>query len=210
MITRVAEDQWHASDGDLVVGSGDTGRRPDGRLYISIDAWHDTAFDRLAAAMLAELPAPLYTLVDADDADTISNWRRAGFTPHRSERQYLLVPGEAQPAVSPPAGVTLTGGAEESRAEVEGVEVGVIRISPSMRDNGRPRIARIRSIEVRADQRRRGIGRALLVHALDALHTREFGLATIDVDETDTATISLLESVGARRESNTLELTWQK
>ncbi|WP_308445502.1 hypothetical protein [Streptomyces rubradiris] len=33
------------------------------RLYISIDAWHDTAFDRLAAAMLAELPAPLYTLV---------------------------------------------------------------------------------------------------------------------------------------------------
>ncbi|GHI58151.1 hypothetical protein Srubr_79970 [Streptomyces rubradiris] len=112
--------------------------------------------------------------------------------------------------MSPPAGVTLTGGAEESRAEVEGVEVGVIRISPSMRDNGRPRIARIRSIEVRADQRRRGIGRALLVHALDALHTREFGLATIDVDETDTATISLLESVGARRESNTLELTWQK
>ncbi|WP_308445540.1 hypothetical protein [Streptomyces rubradiris] len=104
MITRVAEDQWHASDGDLVVGSGDTGRRPDGRLYISIDAWHDTAFDRLAAAMLAELPAPLYTLVDADDADTISNWRRAGFTPHRSERQYLLVPAKRSPPCRPRRG----------------------------------------------------------------------------------------------------------
>ncbi|GHI58306.1 ribosomal-protein-alanine N-acetyltransferase [Streptomyces rubradiris] len=181
----------------------DTGRRPDGRLYISIDAWHDTAFDRLAAAMLAELPAPLYTLVDADDADTISNWRRAGFTLTEVSGSTCWCPAKRSPPCRPRRGVTLTGGAEESRAEVEGVEVGVIRISPSMRDNGRPRIARIRSIEVRADQRRRGIGRALLVHALDALHTREFGLATIDVDETDTATISLLESVGARRESNT-------
>src|SRR5438270_6255774 len=90
VITRVAPDQWHALDDDLVVGRAHASRRPDGRLFVSIDAWHDTVFDRLAAVMLAELPSPLYTVVDADDSDTTSNWRRAGFTAHRRERQYLV------------------------------------------------------------------------------------------------------------------------
>ncbi|WP_405097784.1 GNAT family N-acetyltransferase [Micromonospora sp. NBC_01412] len=209
VITRVAADQWHALEDDLVVGRGDTMRRPDGRLFISIDAWHDAVFDRLAAAMLAELPAPLYTMVDADDSDTTSNWRRAGFADHRRERQYLVV-GEAQTTARPPTGVTFTGGEGVFHAEVEGAEVGVIRILPLTREDGTPRIARIVSIEVRADQRRRGIGRALLVHALGAMHACGFGIASTDVDETDTAAILLLEGVGARRASNSLELIWQK
>ncbi|MGH8880785.1 MAG: GNAT family N-acetyltransferase, partial [Stackebrandtia sp.] len=61
MITRVADGQWHALDDDLVVGRGYAAHRPDGRLFAGIDAWHDATFDRLAEAMLAELPAPLYT-----------------------------------------------------------------------------------------------------------------------------------------------------
>ncbi|WP_433342976.1 N-acetyltransferase family protein [Micromonospora sp. CA-111912] len=210
VITRVAADQWHAVEDDLVVGRGDTMRRSDGRMFISIDTWHDAVFDRLAAAMLAELPAPLYTMVDADDSDTNSNWRRAGFAVHRRERQYLLVPTEAQTTARPPTGVTLTGGDGVFHAEVEGAEVGVLRVLPSMRENGTPRIARFVSVEVRADQRRRGIGRALLVHALGALHACGFNIASVDVDETDTAAIPLLEGVGARRASSSLELIWQK
>lgn len=192
---------------DLVVGRGDTVRRADGRLFISIDAWHDGVFDRLAAAMLAELPQPLYTLVDADDSETTSNWRRAGFADDRRERQYV-VHIEEQTIAEPPAGVTITGGEGVYRAEAEGAEVGVIQVSPSMRDDGKPRIARLVSLEVRADQRRRGIGRALLVHALGDLHASGFGLASVDVDETDTPAILLLEGVGARRASSSLELKW--
>ena len=45
VITRVAERQWHALDDDLVVGRGDASPRPDGRLFLSVDAWHDSVFD---------------------------------------------------------------------------------------------------------------------------------------------------------------------
>lgn len=208
VITRVATDQWHAVDDDLVVGRGDTSRRPDGRLFISVDAWHDAVFDRLAAAVLAELPAPLYTVVDAGDSDATTNWRRAGFTVHRRERQYLLMPAEAQTTAPPPAGLAFSDGDHVFHAEAGGAEVGVIRVTPLLRTDGTPRIARIVAIEVRADQRRRGIGRALLVHALSALHDRGFGIASADVDETDTAAIQLLEGIGARHASSSLELTW--
>ncbi|MER7002021.1 hypothetical protein ABT297_03105 [Dactylosporangium sp. NPDC000555] len=57
VITRVAERQWHALDDDLVVGRGDASPRPDGRLFLSIDAWHDDVFASLAEAMLAEILA---------------------------------------------------------------------------------------------------------------------------------------------------------
>lgn len=200
-ITHPTADQWHALEDDLVVGRGDTARRPDGRLFISIDTWHDAVFDRLAAAMLAELPAPLYTLVDADDPATTANWERAGFAPHRRTRQYLLTPVEAP---EPPAGVTRTGD------WVFRAEAGVIRVLPLMGSNGKPRIARIVSVEVRADRRRQGIGRALLAHALGALHDAGFGVVSADVDETDTAAIGLLTSAGARQVSGSLELTWPR
>lgn len=109
-ITRVADRQWHALDDDLVVGRGHAQQRPDGRLFVSIDAWHDTAFDRLAEAMLAHLPSPLHTVVDEADAELTAAWRRAGFTVRRREWEYVVptdphVTGLAQ--VRPPVGVTI-------------------------------------------------------------------------------------------------------
>lgn len=110
MITRVADSQWHALEDDLVVGRGHAKHRPDGRLFVSIDAWHDATFDRLAEAMLADLPAPLYTVVDEGDAELTAGWRRAGFTIRRREWEYV-VPTDPRTtgleAVQPPSGVTI-------------------------------------------------------------------------------------------------------
>ncbi|MFG2949617.1 GNAT family N-acetyltransferase [Streptomyces adustus] len=110
MITRVADRQWHALDDDLVVGRAHALHRPDGRLFVSIDAWHDATFDRLAEAMLAQLPSPLYTVVDEADAGLTAGWRRAGFTVRRREWEYT-VPTDPQVtglgAARLPAGVTI-------------------------------------------------------------------------------------------------------
>ncbi|MFD9126939.1 GNAT family N-acetyltransferase [Kitasatospora sp. NPDC059571] len=132
-VARVAELEWHAVADDRVVGRGDAARRPDGRLFISIDAWHDAVFDRLAEAMARDLSAPLYTVVDEADPGTAAAWERAGFTAGRREWGYL-VPTDPQltglGSVQPPAGVTIVpaGEAQEEplraldrliRAEVE-------------------------------------------------------------------------------------------
>ncbi|KUM87922.1 MULTISPECIES: GNAT family N-acetyltransferase [Streptomyces] len=110
MITRVADRQWHALHDDLVVGRGHAQHRADGRLFVSIDAWHDVIFDRLAAAMVAALPAPLHTVVDEADAELTAGWRRAGFTVRRREWEYT-VPTDPRvtglDAVLPPPGVTI-------------------------------------------------------------------------------------------------------
>lgn len=110
MITRVADRQWHALHDDLVVGRGYAEHRPDGRLFVCIDAWHDATFDRLAESMLAVLPAPLYTVVDEADVELTACWQRAGFTIGRREWEYV-VPTDPQVTgleeVLPPSGVTI-------------------------------------------------------------------------------------------------------
>ncbi|PSJ30676.1 GNAT family N-acetyltransferase [Streptosporangium nondiastaticum] len=118
VVTQVSDTQWHVVEGDRVVGRGDASLRPDGRLFISIDAWHSAAFDSIADAMLACLPAPLYTVVDEADQDTTSAWERTGFTAARREWGYL-VPTDPQVtglgSVRLPSGVTIVpaGEAEE-------------------------------------------------------------------------------------------------
>jgi ribosomal protein S18 acetylase RimI-like enzyme len=110
VITRVAERHWHALEDDLVVGRGEASRRPDGRIFLSIDAWHGAVFEHLAEAMLPALPRPLYTVVDEADADLTSQWRRAGFTVRRREWEYL-VPTDPRTtglaSILPPPGVTI-------------------------------------------------------------------------------------------------------
>jgi ribosomal protein S18 acetylase RimI-like enzyme len=118
VITRVAERHWHAVGDERVVGRGEASRRPDGRIFLSVDAWHGAVFDQLVDVMLANLPKPLYTVVDEADLDLTANWRRAGFTIRRREWEYL-VPTDPRVtrlgSVRPPSGVTVLGVGEAER-----------------------------------------------------------------------------------------------
>jgi ribosomal protein S18 acetylase RimI-like enzyme len=238
--------RWHALDDDTVVGRGCADSRPDGRLFVSIDAWHESTFDRLAEAMLGELPAPLYTVVDEADVELTASWRRNGFGVRRREWEYL-VPTDALVTglgdALPPAGVTIVpaGEADEGllrsvdraiRDEVgasvgwrsmpaevlprpEGVTVvdpsqytvaaapdrylGLIRVAPVHR----PRIG---LVAVRAGERRRGIARALLAHALRTLHRRGLAEAWTEVQERNHAASALFQGIGARPVGSNLEL----
>ncbi|HET9139072.1 GNAT family N-acetyltransferase [Actinophytocola sp.] len=107
VITRVAERHWHALADDRVVGRGEALPRPDGRIFLSIDAWHGAVFDQLADAMLPALPKPLYTVVDEADLDLTSHWERAGFTTRHREWEYLV---PTDPRVTGLGSVTLPSG----------------------------------------------------------------------------------------------------
>jgi len=124
-ITQVAPACWHALDGGRVTGRAEAGARPDGRVFLSVDAWHRSVFDRLAAAMLAALPDPLHTVVDGTDHELLASWQAAGLTIRRCEWEYV-VPTAVEPTALPP-GVTIEPAAEGPlraldrivRAEVE-------------------------------------------------------------------------------------------
>jgi GNAT superfamily N-acetyltransferase len=243
LISHVAPGRWHALEDDLVAGRGETAQRPDGRMFVSIDAWHDAAFDRLAEAMLAALPRPLHTMVAEADLDLTTRWQRAGFTTRRREWDYA-VPTDPRatrlgPALPPP-GVTIKafGSAEEAplraldrviRAEVAAgpgwpdmpAEVLVRpQLDPStyavaaagdqyvglLRLTMVTRLPRIGLIAVRADHQRRGIARALLAHALGALHHVGKEAASAEVTESNAAATALFEGIGARRAGSNLEL----
>ena len=243
LISRVAPGQWHALEDDLVVGRGEVSRRPDGRMFVSIDAWHGAAFDQLAEAMLAALPRPLRTVVDEADLDLTARWQRAGFTTRRREWEYC-VPTDPRAtgldSALPPPGVTIKafGRAEEAplgaldrtiRDEVDagpgwqdmpaevlarpgldpskyavaaqsGRYVGLLRVATVTR------LPRIWLIAVRADRQRRGIARALLAHALGALHHIGKDTAAAEVTESNVAATALFEGIGARRTGSNLEL----
>ncbi|MFC9691168.1 GNAT family N-acetyltransferase [Kribbella sp. NPDC056951] len=236
-ISRVAENQWHAVENDLVVGRGHASRRLDGRTFLSIDTWDDAVFARLAAAMLTDHPSPLYTVVDETDRELTTAWERAGFTTWRREREFVVPTAGITPA-PPPPGVLITAADEEPlreldhalRAEIDwstmpaevlpwqggttpidpskytiaqrnGQYVGLLRLATATRQ---PRIG---LIAVRAGDRRTGIGRALLTHALHHL-----GAETVvaEVNETNTAALALFESLGARHTNSNLELVHGK
>ncbi|MGW4063598.1 GNAT family N-acetyltransferase [Amycolatopsis sp. NPDC004747] len=220
-----------------VPGRGEVSRRPDGRLFLSIDTWDDAGFALLAADMLPALPRPLYTVVDEADAELRSRWEAAGFTTRRREWEYVVPTAPGGAAV--PAGVTirppsdarsLRSAEDVIRAEVEaavgwqempaeilprpdvpdlskyvvaeteGEYVGLVRLAAV------PRQPRIGLIAVRADRQRRGIGRALLVHVLNALHHKGIPAASAEVNEANPAAVALFEGAGARRVGSNLEL----
>ncbi|MEV0267931.1 GNAT family N-acetyltransferase [Hamadaea sp. NPDC050747] len=99
---------------DQVVGRGEASPRPDRRLFLSIDAWDDAAFDRLGQAMLADLPKPLYTVVDEADHDLRARWERAGFVTGRREWELLIPTGPHLAA--PPSEVKILGIGRAERA----------------------------------------------------------------------------------------------
>ena len=243
LISRVTSGQWHALEDDLVVGRGEASRRPDGRMFVSVDAWHGTAFDRLAEAMLAALPRPLHTVVDEADVDLTAGWRRAGFTTRRRELEYAVATNPRATGLDsalPPTDVTIVafGRAQEAplraldrtiRDEVEagpgwhdmpaevlalpvldpskyavaaqsGQYVGLLRVATLTR------LPRIGLIAVRADRQRRGIARALLAHALGALHRIGKEAASAEVTESNMPATALFEGIGARRTGSNLEL----
>ncbi|MFE3559418.1 GNAT family N-acetyltransferase [Streptomyces sp. NPDC059193] len=110
VVTRVSESRWHAIQDGLVVGHGDASHRPDGRTFLSVDAWHGAIFDRLADTMPSDLPTPLYTVVDEADVDLTSAWQRAGFAVERREWDYFAPtdPGvTGLGSVRPPLDVTI-------------------------------------------------------------------------------------------------------
>jgi len=59
--------------------------QPDGHWHVSIDAWDETAYEPLAAAIGADLRQDLYTIVDEADPQELLRWRRLGFAVNRRE-----------------------------------------------------------------------------------------------------------------------------
>lgn len=118
MISRVADNQWHAIENDLVVGRGHATRRLDGRTFLSIDTWRDTVFHRLATAMTADQPQyPQYTVIDETDHNLLTNWVLAGFTTWRREAEFAVPTGPSRANVPP--GVTITTAAEAPLRELD-------------------------------------------------------------------------------------------
>jgi len=199
VITRVDDLQWQAVEDDRVIGHGEASRRPDGRVFLSIDTWHGAVFDRLATAMLADLPSPLYTMVDEADHDLTARWERAGLTVRRREREYLvatdpLVTGlDTAPA---PSDVTILGlGAarepalrevyEAVRAEIDAcVGWDSMPVEVPARPDGAPTDPSkyaVAEVAVREGLRRRGIARAMLAEVLGALHRGGVEAASAEV-----------------------------
>jgi ribosomal protein S18 acetylase RimI-like enzyme len=112
LLTRVAQRHWHALEDDRVIGRAEATHRPDGRIFLAIDAWHGEVFDQLAEAVLADLPRPLYTVVDAAEVDLTSHWERAGFTVRRREWDYLI-PARTRLGASPGITIVPMGAADE-------------------------------------------------------------------------------------------------
>ncbi len=116
-ISRVADDQWHAVENDLVVGRGHASRRLDGRTFVSVDTWRGAVFDLLAGAMVADRPEALYTVVDESDHELTAGWERAGFAMWRRELEYV-VPTDL-PVTPAPPGVTICEAAEDPLRELD-------------------------------------------------------------------------------------------
>ena len=81
---------WNLVRGATVIAGAHALCRPDGRWFVSIDAWDDSAWAPLMAVMIKDLGCDLHTIVDESDEATLSSWRRFGFELARREIDYVL------------------------------------------------------------------------------------------------------------------------
>ncbi len=98
-LRRADDGDWIAVDAEArIIGRG-------GLLRLARDGNGDAsdppALDRLAGAIRAARPPPVFTLVADGDDETLAAWRRHGFSEHRRETLYRI-PLDPPPAVTPP------------------------------------------------------------------------------------------------------------
>lgn len=94
-LTRTAE--WNLVRSGQVVAGAHATCRPDGRWFVSIDAWDQAADAPLLAAMVADLRHDLHTNIDAADEAELRRWHGLGFEPARRE---ILLAVPVDPAVT--------------------------------------------------------------------------------------------------------------
>jgi hypothetical protein len=81
---------WHALEDDEVVGRAEVLRRPDGRTFVAVDAWHADVGAELVETVIRAVPADLYSTVGEDDAVQLALLGLAGFTEVRREDEYVV------------------------------------------------------------------------------------------------------------------------
>ncbi len=89
-VTRVADDQWQALEGDRVVGTGDLapGRRPGLRQHRRLATTPPSTGS--PARLPAALPTPLHTVVDEDDTTSSPGGGRPASRRGRREGEYVV------------------------------------------------------------------------------------------------------------------------
>jgi GNAT superfamily N-acetyltransferase len=92
---------WHALEDDEVVGRADVLRRPDGRTFVAVDAWHADVGAELLETVIRAVPEDLYSTVGEDDAVQLALLGLAGFAEVRREDEYV-VPVVAGDSSAPP------------------------------------------------------------------------------------------------------------
>lgn len=107
------------------------------------------------------------------------------------------MPAEIRPRAQ---GVTIVDPTRFAVAAASDRYLGLLRLVTATR---RPRIG---LLAVLADEHRRGIARALLSHVLGTLHLSGTAAASAEADESNKAALALLEGIGGRRMSSSLEL----
>ncbi|MFI5527467.1 GNAT family N-acetyltransferase [Kitasatospora sp. NPDC051853] len=152
-----------------------------------------------APAQDAPLPAGVSLLPGTEaDQELVRGLDRALREEIDAAAGWHTMPAEVVPR---PEGTVLGDPSRYAVAVTEdGAHVGLVRVAVV------PRRARIGLVAVLSGFQRRGIGRALLAHALASLHTAGIASARAEVDGTNLAAAALLDGFGAQRADGVVEL----